>query len=560
MKRIYIIFLVLSFLFSCTKEKESPKNSVITDKIKLETLVPVSLFGYGIQFAGRVLHLNDEVVKEHGFIVKYKVDFNQFDSIYVKIDKTIASGDNVQTLKESPLPKFQDEYSVKYVIKTASNIYSGTFVNFKTPDIRVDSDEEMTLIPGSRVNIKGDFTKVDESYKLSYAGEDIQETAIHFEILGSNRDMLTFTVPKLYHGDFVRFVLFNRYDNKNVVAIGFIKGEISGLNQYEYYFDENLSFTSNAVKQNIKGVLFFIVGNKYIPLNYAYPISDVLAGLKGNSFRVGYYNGQDTIFFPKKLSLRPVTDDAFVIKDFNAHPMQDVSVNTYLLTRFTPELKTNYSIGGKLAKLYRYWNGNDVLTIGDVADGAYSVNIKSDYVDFNTTKKINIKKLQVTSVSPAEIYHGEPIILKGNFIDGQTYTIDDNDEQQSYGVARNGQIQIYPYGRTVSTYEIKRIGYKRNLENYAWIDASFKVNFKRPTFTGFSPASGNSQTAIRFYGKGIGAGMVFLGNEYLSFNNYGEGWAELYLPSYIRPGFYKFSIFYQNSWLTVDQVYEHKWN
>ncbi len=109
---------------ACKKDSDPTSQNSISQQvkpIKLEAIVPESQGVSGMKFLGRVLHLNDEKIIEHGFLLQEQDPFNPGLPIRLKIDKKIQIGTN--ELLYANIPKTGVNYTAKYYIKTDKQEY-----------------------------------------------------------------------------------------------------------------------------------------------------------------------------------------------------------------------------------------------------------------------------------------------------------------------------------------------------------------------------------------------------------------------------------------------------
>lgn len=555
MKLYIYLSLILGLLISCSKEKDGSKPDTPSTQMKIETLRPTLKYGKGVMFSGRVLHLSKEHILEHGFFVRYQVNFGRFDSVFYKIDQAVQSGDNSLLLNNIPESFLGNLCEVRYVVTTKEGNYSGQYIEFRNVDVSVAADYEFVKSIGDEIVVSGDFSKANSSYRLIYESTNGSGVVQNFNINQPNQNTLSFKIPSFPHGTVAVFKLSNGLSSDIYLARVNVVGKLLPFDQYEYYLDDRLPIKTLGIGYQQRSPFFLIVGNKY----FSYPVdkyvSELIEGQKGSSFRIGYFNGVDTVIFPTKLSVRKMPADAFQFSQSFVHPFGDVRVSSLSLSRHIPIGDHSVFLGGKEARLYRRWNSDDVLTIEDVADGKYPLFVKNDVADFTSTQQVTVRKLSIDKISPNSFYHGQQLTLEGNFVDDNVYFVESVDGDVVSAMAKNGRLVILPRESNYHSYDIRRVGYFRREENIHWENFDFKVKINPATYTGFSPSSGNYDTLIKFYGKGLQGARLVVNAFFLSFDDYGDDWASLRLQRYILPGKYKFSIYYKGGWLMVDQDY-----
>jgi len=204
-------------------------------------------------------------------------------------------------------------------------------------------------------------------------------------------------------------------------------------------------------------------------------------------------------------------------------------------------------------------NANDELTIGDVPEGSYPVIFKNGIIDFTSSEEIRIEKLRISSISQKVVDYNHHIIIKGNFIDGQNYTVITNRTQYST-YASNGTITIIPANTNGNKLEIKNVGYSNSRGQNVMIDlnASLELIPIPIIFDGFYPKEGNYDTKVTLNGKGLFRGQVFVAGHWIPPIEITPTSLGILLPRVLLPGKYKIAIFYNNEWHTVDDHFEVK--
>jgi len=542
----------------CNKDSDPSPEMEESKPIELEVVVPESYGSDGIKLIGRVLHLNDETIKEQGFFLQEINPYAPSLPIQIKISSKPQSGNNV--LMYTQFSKIGADYEVKYYIYTDKNQYLSKAIKFQYIPITLTSFSERNVNQGDLITVNGDFSKLDSNYYISsntensYIIEDFQLK------ISNDKKSLSFQIPeRLGHGDEPYFTLSR--NNTMPIYLGRVNvvGKLLPLNNYDVYYRDQINFIATGFKFDSKKPFSILVGNKAFSLktHYQTTVEDLIKGQKANTFKIGYYNGVDTIYFPKLLKLNKPTADDFYFRETIAHPNFSISVNAYELERKMPLIGSNISFGDKTAYLYTTWNGSDRLTIGDVPNGTYNVRFENDHFTYLSSKKLTIQKLQVTSFSPKIIQEDQMLTITGNFINGRSYRIYSNIGLSESQPAENGKIKVFLDYNIATKIDIKKIGYyNETLKKETLIDVSYQTEFSPITYTHFSPLKGNVSTPIRLYGDGIGRAQVFFDGKWMPSYNSGKGWTEIALYGIILPGKYKIAVLYDDKWYTIDQAYE----
>lgn len=558
MPKIILLCFFFYALLSCEK-KESPQP--LEEKpIQIETLLPESLGSQGIKLSGRVLSLNHEKINEHGFILTYRSGFSKEDSAAYIINTEIRSGSNFTIINDLPLSGYDGQHNLTYYVKTNNRSYKGNSLKFGITPVLVEPQPESYVYPGQEIRIPGDFEKLDDSYRIiSKTSSTIDGNPIPYE-LSSDKNTLIFRIPNNWlHGTERDLALYNAKSNDVYLTKVLVVGRLNPPPTYQYYYDETVKFTGVGLGRNMQKPFLIVFGDKLVPYQGEYQIKDLLAHSTGTSYRIGYYNGLDTILFPNKFQLRIPSADVFKFRQQTAHPSSTISVNAGELARYIPILNEMPRLGDKPTFLIPMWNYQDRLTIEDVPDGSYPAVFKNHIHTYTSGQTINIQQLKVNTISPTSIYMGEKVTLSGNFINGMTYTVVGNEGSNRSLMAANGALTFSPPSNIhIDDWEIKQVGYHNERGKATWVDTHLKVEIKPTTFTDFSPTIGTHDTKITLYGQGLPGARIYVAGQWVQPYEGGPGYVAFYIPRYILPGKHKIALQYKNQWLTVDQLFELK--
>ncbi len=559
MKKIYYLILLIGLIMSCNKDSDpAPEKEAVSKPIKLEVLIPENHGSAGVKFIGRILHLNDESIKEHGFLIQEASGFGNSSTIDLKIPAKSQTGNNF--LMVNKLDKAGINYEVKYYVITDKNKYLSEAVKFPYVPITLTPIEERNVQQGEIITIKGDFSKIDSTYYITGHGENSSITDNFYLQISADKKSLNFRIIDRYgHGDEPYFTLSNNLSMPIYLGRVNIVSKIDPLSNYDFYLRDRITFSATGFKFDSKKPLSILVGNKAFSYktNFQSDVEDLIRGQKGNSFKFGYYNGADTVYFPKPLTLIPPISSDYYFRETYAHPNVTLSVNAYELGRKMDFLASNITLGGKEASIYTTWNGSDRLTIGDVEEGSYPVKFVNNHFNYTSADKITVKKLQITSFSPSVIHDGEMLTITGNFMNGRSYRVYSNIGRSDSQPAASGKIQVLLDHSIASKIKIQKIGYyDETLDKETLVDVNYETEFSQLTYTHFSPSKGTLRTPIRLYGEGIGRAQIFFDGKWMPSYNGGKGWTEISLYGTILPGKYKIAVLYLNKWYTVDQFFE----
>ncbi len=558
MKKIYYLAILLGLLMACKKDSEPTSQKSISQQvkpIKLEAIVPESQGVSGMKFMGRVLHLNEEKIIEHGFLLQEQDPFNPGLPIRLKIDKKIQIGPN--ELLYANIPKTGVNYTAKYYIKTDKQEYLSGGVTFRYVPVKLEPFAERSVHQGDVISINGDFSKIDDSYYVLGLTLD----PIAYEI-SADKKTLRFTIDgRFNHGDEPIFTLVK--NNTMPIYLGRVNvlAKLLPLDNFMVNYREMITFGALGFKYDSKKPFEIIVGSNSFSLKTGTQsyVSDLVKNLKGNSFKFGYYDGIDTVYFPTPLKLDPPNVNDVFFREKVTHPNSSLRLSVYGLNQKMPLEKSKITLGNYTAIATANWNGEDWLTVSDIPEGNYGLKFVSDYFTYTPTDKITIRKLNVGSFSPKELVSTNYVTITGNFIDGKTYRIYSNIGMSPSSPAANGSINVYLDESLADKFEIKKVGYYDDiLKKETLVDVSFSVQYGPITYSHFSPSTGNYNTKITLYGEGISRGMIFFDGKWMPADEVGLNQVSFYPYMVTLPGKYKIAVFHKNKWLTVDQTFEFK--
>src|SRR5690606_23227974 len=108
-----------------------------------------------MKFIGRGLHLNEEKMIEHGFLLQKQDPFNPGFPIRLKIDKKMQVGTNELLYANSP--KTSVNYTAKYYNKSDKQEYLSGGVTFRYVPVKLEPFADRSVHQGDVISINGDF-------------------------------------------------------------------------------------------------------------------------------------------------------------------------------------------------------------------------------------------------------------------------------------------------------------------------------------------------------------------------------------------------------------------
>lgn len=549
-------------LYSCSKD-----TALTTDSNPniVEILLPESNSYKELILAAQVQYINyTEKVIEHGFIIEGSNDLeygtktfaNQTDLKPGKVTLAIA---NPSQFKESYL------YNYRYYVKTAADTYYSLSRDFSISKFAVDAKSGILALVGDTITIQGDFFEIESDYKLYTDSRPNEE--VPYEIINTGRS-IRFRVPeKYYHGVFVNFYLGKKANpnpghigidpwNQTFVAQTYILGKLGAPAVYQMYYNDPLQLDGVDYTYGLAQDLKVFVGNTFLTYYPNRSLSDYISGQHGQSFKIGYTNGRDTVTFPEQLRLYVPDGKDLKIIPPNVHPETKFKVTGLNIEKYGYGITT---VGGKDA----FFNGNTApygeqeLSIGNLSDGEYPVIINSNHYNFTSTAKVNVQQLKLTGISPANAVYTETLTLSGNFMEGQEYRIFFNKEELTFATCTlAGELKTnVPLANGERT-DVRVAYLSARDSRYIYSANSLQFILNSSKIAQISPLSGTIGTLITIQGKGLSNHTVMFADQEIS-NAWGDNSTiQFIVPSFIKKGKYRIHLIGQGNILTATDYFE----
>ncbi|MBD1421976.1 IPT/TIG domain-containing protein [Sphingobacterium chuzhouense] len=551
-----IISLALLFFGGCKKESNDP--SIDAKPIALETLAPEVATGENIMLSGRILFLNGEKVLDHGFYLKFRTFEGDTVSREYRMGNRVDPGKvnyRVPDISEILNPYYQ--YTFYFYVKTDKQLYRGADVTFGISNPNFGYHRGLYATIGEDVILMGNYKDLAASHGL-YVGWD-GLTEIPFT-LKNNKQTLTFKMPGGFsHGQEINFVLRDKDNQHNLVAsLASIKvlATLTPPANYEYFFSDRLQLSGPGAPRGGADNLWIIIGDKKVRYYNPLALNDLLSDASGTSFQLGYSNGRDTYIFPEKLKLKQPAADAFGFSHRHVHP-KGITIGAGLeLNNYGSIYNTSFSLGGKPASFSNHWTGVISVGIGDVPDGTYPLVVKGPILNYTSKKTIKVESLKISSVSPQKAYYLDPVMLRGNFVDGNTYFVKIDGEYRQTSRANNGQI-TFELPAVTGNAPIE-VGYNHSSDSEVIVQTGLTIDAPPSTFEDFTPKSGPPGTVVTLKGRGLGAGRIFFGDQNIYPFEYGSTQVKVEIPRIMTKGKKRLSVFFKTGWLTTSSYFEVK--
>lgn len=548
---IYITFIALLTCIACKKE-----NQIVNEDkpIQVESLSPDHASKENVILAGRILNFNNEKIIDHGFILESNFFINNTkDSISLgnnpKIGKiTYKLIPNIQLLQNG-----FGHY--KLYVKTNKKVYYSQQIQFQFTNIIFHGDEILATA-NEEIQIKGNFEYFDpKNYKLYCDYNNPQELSYKVD---NNQGILSFNIPNGYHhGNVLHFLLkHNSNTIKNDIMVARIKiiGTLEPLSQYEYFYNDYLDFRGTGLPTDMGSSFYLIIGDKKIQYYNRPVLRDLIYDNIQESFNIGYYNGRETVMFPNKIKLKVPKSEDLKIKQTHVHPGGRIRAEGIDLGKYS--FFNNVTVGNIRALYTSTWNQKDYITIGNVRDGSYPLIMEDGFRRFVSKEHINVQQVAPTSLNITKGYYGEHITMYGNFLEGTNYTLKIGDIQLGTS-SSNGSIVFNIPSLKSGIYNNISVSYNYDNDKKFEIPTSLNIEILPPTFDDFYPKKIKAGESVTIKGKGIGTGLVFLGNLLLMSSGDDPNEVSIWIPHTINlKGKVNISVKYANDWIQHDEPLE----
>lgn len=523
-KFVKLIAILCCILTACKKENktEPPTNtqiSAVTGSFEKMTESSIVLHGTVAEMA-----MLPNII-EYGFILSIKENSGYArPELEIPVGKKMADKDVVFIYKPEENFDMNTVYSYAFYVKTKNGFFKGSTNSFQMDGMQVESPSEILGMPGEEVRLKGRFSMLDGNYKLYGRLDKTQQ--IDYQIAPDGKS-LTFKIPDVegsQHGKKLRIDLqknsANGSFNRQLVQISLL-GKLVPPAILTYGFTDLIRFYGSCLPYSGDNDKSFqiIIGNITIPYTREIAIKD-LKGLVGKSFKIGYKNGRDSVLFSTDYIIRSPNPADINFVNAVAHPNTHAIVNGFSFYSFFDMYQTKYYFGkyqvDQMEVNGDYPTETISIPIKNIPEGHYKLRLDNGFFNIESTKTIQIKKFDWTSIDKSEAYVGDYLTLTGNFIKGFEYTIYGDDFFKMPVVCSGDgkltfQVQTF-FQESESLHivynEFTETGWRLYMHPKALPFKSLGM-----TFDSLSPKTGLPGTVVQLKGKGIGlAHMIRVGD------------------------------------------------
>ncbi|MFD2902484.1 IPT/TIG domain-containing protein [Sphingobacterium anhuiense] len=556
MKSLYVYLFSLFMIIGCSKSEEVKPQPEPNTPVELETLVPDAANRKLIVLSGRALHLNNEQIKDHGFIMLADTQ-NQFLENKISLGKTIQVGKITKKIDPSKELIAIGSFTYKFYVETNLGTYYGEPIRVTLSSIFIDYQSDLQGTVGEKITVNGDFAKITDGYILYSNYNDPKEIKY---VISSNKNSIQFEIPSGYnHGTKLSIYFRPKAGNTAIdhdlnIAEVKILGTLEPPTHYEFYLNDYLRLSGPSATSGPFDKMYIIIGDKLVPYFYELALFDLIYEQPRSSYRIGYFNGRDTVIFPEKIRFKTPRPEDVQLRQAFVHPGGTMAATGLDMTRFYH--MSVATVGNKEAYYNAHWTGNDQIQIGDVPDGSYPLIINSPFFNYTSKEKIQVQSLKPKSLSLSKGYYGQKITIYGNFINKERYFIQLGNYQYSESIAEAGSVTFDIPGVAPGKHPITLSYQDMNSKTYS-VKSALTIEVLAPTFESFSPKSGKPGDIITLKGKGIGYGRILLGGEYVDVIGGNADAPQISIPNrFIYKGKAHFDVQFDHEWIQSKETFE----
>lgn len=562
MKGILISYLAcLCFFVSCKKVEKIVETVPDNKAIQIETLINDHADESSITFSGRLLYLNDETILDHGFVLEYEYRNNvEKKEIRYSLGNKAITGKINHTIKFPAEIENATLIKYYYYIKTNKDLYKGESTSVAFNWYNIEFNNDFIASPNDKITVIGDFKKIKDKYTL-HANYDSKEE-IPFTV-GNDLKTLIYTVPTdQTHGNKMNPILLNKshatgvYGSATLPSVKIV-GKLEEPTDYSYMYSEKITLKGLGLNGTLKEPFYILFGNNALPYQPEMDLSTLTYKQPAKSYKLGYFNGKDSVFFKQKITIKQPLANALQFYVAEVHPGSSGTFIGLDFSQFGQYDLTTYSVGNKPAYVRSNWTGIHEFNIDNLPEGEYTLSAASPFFTFTSQAKIKVNKLRPTAIAQNRGYYDHLVKINGNFRAGIPYLVklgnyDAGISSQSF---RDGQIDVLIPPIPPGTYPVS-VGYRGKDDQEYISKTNFNVEVLAPEFTDFYPRKGKAGDQITLVGKGIYYGMIYFGGR-LVWRESGYDEIKFTIPRDIQfKGKIEINLLFGDNWVKGKETFE----
>ncbi len=518
-----LISVGLSFCTGCSKSSGNPEVEKGNKEYIIYTTGFSNLSLNEVKLTGKIETPGDEPILDHGFIVQFSnQDGEKMPEETISLGKTTKTGEITALFKPKKIFEQGVSYSYLLYVRTEKNFYKSNPYEFMLGNLNAVAEEKFSY-GSDTIKINGNFEGLADNYRLAVRGA-MEIFSLPFTV-SPDKKSISFILrasSDVYNSDQVQVSLVRKNENPrrfelNLAKISYFSRLKFTKKDYDYSDFLDFSVANLADSYYTIPNLYILINGKKFPYQKGLRFHD-LPDFSEGTFKIGYMNGKDSVYFPEPFSLVQPAKDLVLKSNFpRVHPFSYIQYDAIELSRFFWS-EVSGTVGGEEANVgYDYRTGLLTVSPGDLVDGDYELKVFNRFHSYLSPKKVKVEKLKISSPTSVTGYAGDTLTLKGNFIDGMQYfMVDKNDFQVGMANAQEGVLNfvLNLYFKPEDTFQI---GYYTPTAVFYKTEQVINYKSLGYTFDRFYPSKGTTGDILTVEGKGIGlVGTVFLGDQMIN--------------------------------------------
>ncbi|MBD1426070.1 IPT/TIG domain-containing protein [Sphingobacterium arenae] len=549
--KFFIVLALCTLIgaYSCKKEEKLIHDS---KPIEIKTLPVSNLSSVNATLSAEIVHLNDEDIREYGFIFY----INTHDSIIFRMDTKAKPGLFTFDYRPTTPFKIKGYYGYRAYLKTDHGEYSGTSMAFALNTLGLNNYGTLQATLGEEIVLHGDFAQIEEDHQL-WLGYPIQHT-VPFQI-DADQKTLTFKMPLTIQNNYnpVPLQLQQRGQLIHHFASIMVLPTLNPPAAGPHYYSDPIRLTAVGLPEYIQTNFRVIIGDKFLPYQSTYHPYEL--GISGDAYRIGYYNGRDTVIFDQPWQLIHPDTEAIDFFPKIVHPKTVITAGGI---NFYKHYVYNFS-ETTIGNIATFASAGDnsferEIYVPDLPSGQYDITMKTPMYQPQTLKqKITVTELKITDVDLGEGYFNDPIVIKGNFLPEQDYIVRIGEREAFKGKALDGELRSELPFMELGNFTVF-IGYLSQQMDMYIANKDHTIQMKGGTIDSFYPKKGYPGDIITIKGKGLRSSHFgfSIGTSGANIVYRKDGEAKIMVPNTDRKGPHRLSMGAFNDWIFSDEYFE----
>lgn len=541
-----LCILVLLLCLACEKTRIIDPSSA--PGMEVETL-PVSIISsHELTFAGSILKENKEEVIDFGFVL-YDLGSNPQSPLEISVRNTFSKTERITYQYTSTTPfEIGRPFAYVFYVKTKKAYYKGEMIPFEIDLIRVDASETYYAAIGGTFDISGDFAQIDDSYYLTL-GTSVAKPLL-FE-MNNEKTSLHIHIPtdELKHGEVLDLVLHrkspfgsNRYTRSlaQVELLGHVDAPEETI---ELYYHDLLPLTGVGFPTVHYDKLHVIVEGKAHYLSTNLRLSD-FGPFEKTTLNWSIDYGNKVVDFPHPIVLKQPSGEGVILSHTTIHPFEPINVTGLDYVRYFSTIVPQVKLGNIPVEQASIYQNTMAVHVGNIAPGSYHLYMETPMYTVQSPHKLDIKAFDVSSLSVAEAYPNDEVIVNGTFIQGHEYYVYFSSASwgTGYQAASTKELHIKIPNVAPNTSEVQIGYYNVGPENLP-SGSRQQIKILKSKVDDITPKTVKPGEYLTIRGNGLEKfNFVFFDNYTLPHEAHSNELIKIRIPYSINPGKYKISL------------------